>query len=77
MRPTSSRGSAKMYLDSVMNKDAKKGTHLKADSKGQGNVSWWWLYTWDWAGFVRGLGDRHICSEKICGGIIIYNLLQI
>ena len=54
MQPTSSRGSAKMYLDSVLNKDVKKGTHLKADSKGQGNVSWWRLYTWDWAGFVRG-----------------------
>ncbi len=39
MRPTSSRGSAKMYLDSVLNKDAKKGTHSKAFSREQGNVS--------------------------------------
>ncbi|XP_078347180.1 uncharacterized protein LOC144632408 isoform X1 [Oculina patagonica] len=39
MRPTSSRGSAKMYLDSVLNKDAKKGTHSKAVSRKPGHIS--------------------------------------
>ena len=40
MRPTGSRGSAKMYLDSVLNKDTKKGIHSKAVSREQGNASW-------------------------------------
>ena len=39
MRPTSSRGSAKMYLDSVLNKDVKKGTHSAAVSRQQGKES--------------------------------------
>ena len=38
MRPTSSRGSAKMYIDSVLNKDTKNGTDSKAMSRKQGNV---------------------------------------
>ena len=38
MRPTSSRGSAKMYIDSVLNKDTKNGTDSKALSRKQGNV---------------------------------------
>ena len=37
-RPTSSRGSAKMYLDSVLNKDKENGTDSKAVSRKQGNV---------------------------------------
>ncbi|XP_078347197.1 uncharacterized protein LOC144632421 isoform X1 [Oculina patagonica] len=39
MRPTSSRGSAKMYLDSILNKDAKKGTHSIAVSREPGHIS--------------------------------------
>ena len=37
MRPTSSRGSAKMYLDSVLSKDKKNGTASKGMSSKQGN----------------------------------------
>ena len=29
-----------MYLDSVLNKDTKKGIHSKAVSREQGNASW-------------------------------------
>ena len=39
MRPTSSRGSAKMYLDSVLSKDKKNGTASKGMSRKQGNVT--------------------------------------
>ena len=39
IRPTGSRAPAKMYLDNVLNKDAKKGTHSKAVSKEPGKVS--------------------------------------
>jgi len=38
VRPTSSRGSAKMYLDSVLNKGRRNGTVSKAVSRKQGNV---------------------------------------
>lgn len=38
MLPTSSQGSAKLYLDSVLNKDKKNGTDSKALPRKQGNV---------------------------------------
>jgi len=38
MQPTSSQGSAKMYLDSVLNKGKRNGTDSKAVSRKQGNV---------------------------------------
>jgi len=38
MRPTSTRGSAKMYLDSVLKKDTKNETASKAVSRKEGNV---------------------------------------
>ena len=38
MRPTSSGGSAKMYLDSVLSKEKKNGIDSKALSRKQGNV---------------------------------------
>jgi len=38
MRPTSSRGSGKMYLDSALNLSKKNGTDSKAVSRKQGNV---------------------------------------
>ena len=42
IRPTSSRGSAKMYLDSVLSKDKKNGTATKGMSRKQGNVILLW-----------------------------------
>ena len=44
MRPTSSQGSAKMYLDSVLSKDKKNGTVSKALFRKQGNV----IIIWEW-----------------------------
>lgn len=38
LRPTSSRGSASKYLDSVLKKDDRRGTHSKVDHKEGGNI---------------------------------------
>ena len=74
MQPTSSVGSAKMYLDSVLNKDKKNGTDSKAMSRKQGNV----IVVWEGgstSAWSRRWPATHEVGDSLAPGRILIDFL--